>query len=141
MRINVRNGRVVISCGKKRYAFKQNGNPLPASRENVELKWEDWKIVAREARARLRYDFENATNDPTFDRLKIVHPEASDSAPKRAIGAAVKLDQECTRYFSYASPHCLDDIDRAMARARQVNPAFREETYRSAWHDLAHAMR
>lgn len=67
---------------------------------------------------------------------------SSSTAPvQQPIEAAVKLDEDCTRNFSYKSPSYLDDVSRAVEIARQANPGFLQETYKAAWSDLATAMR
>ena len=85
---------------------------------------------------------EQATGyDRTFDRLKEAHPEASDEDLKRAMKAAVKLNQDCVRHFSYSSRNYHDDVTRGVDLAKIENPDFQERTYKSAWNSLAWSMR
>ena len=53
----------------------------------------------------------------------------------------MKLDGDCTRFFSYKEPHYLDAVTRAMELAKKENPGFQEQTYESAAHYLAVMMR
>jgi hypothetical protein len=71
---------------------------------------------------------------PTFARLKRAHPEADDDSLKKAVFAAMKLSEDCARFFS-------DDVTRAVERAKQENPGFSEETYGAAWLELAKDIR
>ena len=75
------------------------------------------------------------------DRLKRAHPAATDEDLQRAIKAAVKLDGDCTRFFSDKGPDYLDDVRRAIELAKKENPGFQEQTYKSAFHHLAVMMR
>ena len=60
---------------------------------------------------------------------------------KAAIRVAVKLDQDCSKYFSYQSPHYIDDVKRAIEMAKKENPGFLESTYKLADFYLATEMR
>jgi hypothetical protein len=53
----------------------------------------------------------------------------------------VKLEGDCTRFFSYQSPNYLDDVSRAVEQAKRENPGFQERTYEEASWDLARMMR
>src|SRR5689334_6748882 len=57
--------------------------------------------AAQLARAIGALDFEraNAAGGPTFDRLKIAHPQADDASLRHAIERAVKLETDCARHF------------------------------------------
>jgi len=95
----------------------------------------------REAIRNLDEERANAHTGPTFLRLRKLYPDASPEELQQSIRAAVKLDDDCTRNFSYKSTNYLDDVTAAVDIARQANPEFQEETYKAAWHDLATAMR
>jgi hypothetical protein len=76
-----------------------------------------------------------------FGRLKRAHPKAKDEDLKWAIKAAVKLDGDCTRFFSSKGPRYLDDVTQAVDLAKKENPGFQEQTYELASFDLARTMR
>jgi hypothetical protein len=108
----------------------------------VDLKDERaWGRVVRAAIANVLHEHNTAHEGPTFGRLKRAHPEAKDEDLKRAIKAAVKLDGDCTRFFSYKESRYLDDVTRAVNLAKKENPGFQEQTYESASHHLAVMMR
>jgi len=104
-------------------------------------RWRRWRELERRVRAGLGLRSDFPTHFATLDRLRKVHPQAGDRAARVAVAAAVKLDSDCCRHFSYQSPNYLTDVDRAVARARTQNPGFQEGTYKAAWHVLAIAMR
>jgi len=97
--------------------------------------------VVRAAIANVLHERNTAHEGPTFGRLKRAHPEAKDEDLKRAIQAAVKLEGDCTRFFSSTGPRYVDDVNRAVDLAKQENPGFQEQTYEQASYDLARAMR
>jgi hypothetical protein len=97
--------------------------------------------TVRDALAKVHNDRAMAHEGSTFDRLKRAHPEATDLATRDAIKAAVKFDVDCSKYFSYRSHRYTDDVTRAIELAKKDNPGFQEQTYKSAWHHLATAMR
>jgi hypothetical protein len=97
--------------------------------------------VVRSAIANVLHERNTAHEGPTFDRLKRAHPAATDEDLQRAIKAAVKLDGDCTRFFSDKGPDYLDDVRRAIELAKKENPGFQEQTYKSAFHHLAVMMR
>jgi hypothetical protein len=100
--------------------------PVDLSDPAVRETWnEAWR---REYRA----EREDAHNRVTFTRMKRVHPKANDAAIKAAIRAAVKLDDDCNRYFDRDYADFFKAIDDALARAKRDNPGFLETTYHSA---------
>jgi hypothetical protein len=80
------------------------------------------------------YQFEraHAHDGITFDRMRRVHPNATDVDIKAAIKAAVKLDDDCNRYFDRNYTDFAAAIDSALAKATRENPGFRPTTYRAA---------
>lgn len=84
---------------------------------------------------------EDAHFGTTFLRLEKLYPEASMKDLQRAVRTAVKLDMDCSRSFSYESPHYLDDVTRAVEAVKVANPGFQEATYEAAWIHLATRMR
>ena len=95
----------------------------------------------RNVLADLHRERATAHDGPTFDRLKQAHPEASDEDVKVAIKAAVKLDTDCVKYFSYSNEGYSSDLNRAMDLATKANPGFQQKTYDHAGFQLATAMR
>jgi hypothetical protein len=60
-----------------------------------------------------RFERANAHDGITFDRMKRVHPEA-DADIKAAIKAAVKLNDDCSRYFDRDYTDFSRTIDNAL---------------------------
>lgn len=89
----------------------------------------------------LRHERDNPQEGPTLTRLRLAHPEARETELEAAIKAAVKLEMDCQRHFSYKSPRYLDDVEEAVRLARLDNPGFGEISYRRLFDDLAFAMR
>lgn len=89
---------------------------------------------------KIRHDHDFAHEGPTFDRLKRAQPNASDSDIRDAIRAAVKMMDDCEKYFD-AYQDFGDAIDDALAKARAKNPGFREDTWRHAGHWLVYVMK
>lgn len=90
-----------------------------------QLKGADFSAIYRFERA-------NAHDGITFDRMKRVHPKATDADIKAAIKAAVKLDDDCSRYFDRDYADFIKAIDNALAKATRENPGFLPTTYRAA---------
>ena len=88
----------------------------------------------RTAIANVLHERNTAHEGPTFDRLKRAHPGVKDEDLEQAIKAAVKLDGDCRRFFSY-------DFTRDIDLTKKANPGFQEQTYESAWHHTAVMMR
>jgi hypothetical protein len=97
--------------------------------------------VVRSAIANVLRERDTAHEGPTFGRLKRAHPEAKDEDLEQAIKAAVKLEGDCTRFFSSKGSRYIDDVTRAVDLAKQENPGFQEQTYEQASYDLAVMMR
>jgi len=95
----------------------------------------------REALAKVSFDRDNAHYGPTFFKLKKAHLDAADDDIRAAIQAAVKLDTDCVRYFSYEGVSLSEPVRKAVSRARMENPGFLDSTYELAEWDLATAMR
>jgi len=83
-----------------------------------------------------RREREQAHDGIMFDRMKRVHPRASDADLKQAIKAAVKLHDDCDRYFDRDYADFAKAVEQAVAKARLANPGFLETTYRSAESNL-----
>jgi hypothetical protein len=86
-------------------------------------------------------DQTNAHTGPTFDRLRRAHPHATDQDLQNAIKAAVRFDNDCSRFFSYSDAGLPADATLAVRKARLENPDFDDATYNSAIHVLCHWMR
>lgn len=88
-------------------------------------------------------DFEraNAAGGPTFDRLKIAHPEADDASLRHAIELAVKLETDCASHFAHTAAGPEADAQRALEFARAGNPGFLEASYIAAARYLCTVMR
>jgi len=93
---------------------------------------EQQKKFAESFAERYRHEREQAHEGITFDRMKRLHPRARDADIKAAIKAAVKLDDDCNRYFDRNYTDFFRAIDDALAKATRDNPGFLETTYRSA---------
>jgi hypothetical protein len=98
-----------------------------------------WSV--RRAMKRVKSGAERADSGPTFRRLKAQFPFVSETRLKDAIRAAVQLDQDCVKNFSYSKNPYMHDVARAVALARASNPGFSEETYRRAETRVAIQMR
>ena len=106
--------------------------------DSEELPPIDWNTP--EAQQRFKESFaesyrrerEFAHEGPTFDRMKRVHPHATDADIREAIKAAVKLDDDCNRYFDRNYTDFFKAIDAAVAKAKRDNPGFLDTTYRAA---------
>jgi hypothetical protein len=81
---------------------------------------------------RYRHERDHAHEGITFDRMKRLHPRARDGDIRDAIKAAVKLDDDCSRYFDRDFTDLSTAVDAAMSKARGDNPGFLDDTYRSA---------
>ena len=103
--------------------------PIPIMGEDLSNQALFTRVIQATIRA-LLWERDTAHDGPTFDRLKRAHPEASDRKMKDAIKAAVKLDHDCMKNFSYqnGADHGVD-VDRAIAKARKNNSEFSEATY------------
>jgi hypothetical protein len=99
--------------------------------------------IVKTAIAHVLWEQENASDGPTFDRMKTAHPEASDRELKRSIKAAIKLYQDCCRYCSNQSqsPNIFGVATAAIESAKRENPGFSEDTYRRAQFEMLQAMR
>jgi hypothetical protein len=109
---------------------------------SVNLK--DLAAVAESAAAALakaRADRATAADGPTFLRLRRAHPNAADHELKSAIGAALKLDEDCTRFFSPSGDDFVANIARAVEGARTENPGLLAETYELARAELTRTMK
>ena len=82
-----------------------------------------------------------AHDGPTFHRLKLAHPEASDKNLQEAIKAAVKLETDCAAYFSHNNSDYAENIKEAVRLARMDNPEFSDATYRSLFDYMAYVMK
>lgn len=127
----------------RRLALDRRERPTTArSARSADLK--DPAALARSAAAALakvRADRAAAQDGPTFLRLRRAHPNAADHALKSAIRAALKLDEDCTRFFSPFGDDFAASIARAIEGARTENPGFRPETYELARAELTRTMK
>lgn len=89
----------------------------------------------------IRHDHDFAHDGPTFDRLKRAQPAAADADIKAAIKAAVKLMDDCEKYFDRDYRDFSNAIDDALAKATRANPGFLATTYRSAGSHLLYVMK
>lgn len=83
----------------------------------------------------------HAHEGPTFQRLKRAHPEASDADLQDAVKAAVKLETDCSRYFSRTNPDYYENIRDAIRLAQADNPGFSEITYQRLFDYIAFVMK
>ena len=83
--------------------------------------------VVRAAIANVLHERNTAHEGPTFGRLKRAHPDATDEDLTRAIKAAVKLDGDCTRFFSYKSRTISTPSRGPWNSRRRRTPAFRSK--------------
>jgi hypothetical protein len=91
----------------------------------------DLNKIVRNAMAQVLFDFDNAPNSSTFYRLKRAHPESADESLRLAVELAVKLYQDCPKYY-YWTGAGITDCQRAVDLARKDNPGFLESTYEAA---------
>jgi hypothetical protein len=116
-------------------------SPLPAAQPQNLADPEMFRRTVLTAIANVHKERTTAHNGSTFGRLKTAHPEVGDQDLQNAIKAAVKLDVDCTRHFSYSESGLWGDAHRAIEFARKENPDFLESTYEAAkWH-MCWAMR
>jgi len=128
----------------RRYRWDRLEQPTPPKpREPRDLSDpQTFRAVVQQAMAKVEHEYATADEGPTLRRLKMAHPGAEDESLKRAITAAVKLDRDCVKFFSYdRSPNYSENLSAAMQLVRKHNPGFLEETYRLAEFELATAMR
>jgi hypothetical protein len=103
---------------------------------------ENREQMMQEISALLKHEHDFAQDGPSFERLKRAHPEADDVEAKAAIVAAVKFDDDCFRYFSYArAGDYSESVIRAVARAAKDHPSYLETTYRDARNWVAYNMK
>jgi hypothetical protein len=99
------------------------------------------RFARRRSYAAVKRDIETAPDGRTFKRMKIIFPRVANSDLKTAIRAAVKLDNDCAKHFSYSDDGLWQDVQRALTVARTRNPGFSEETYERAKSRLAFLIR
>ncbi|HEV2545861.1 MAG TPA: hypothetical protein VGU20_00840 [Stellaceae bacterium] len=127
----------------RRLALDQRERRAPAQ-SGRRAKLKDQAALAQSVAAALskaRADRAHAENGPTFLRLRRAHPNAGDDALKSAIRTALKLDEDCTRFFSPSGDDFTANIARAIAGARRENPGFLAETYELARAELMRTMK
>ncbi len=115
--------------------------PAPAARKANVADPAELAVTVRQAFMNVLREQETAPDGPTFERLKRAQPQASDAELKQAIQAAVKLERDCVRHFSYQSDDLYENVTRAVELAKPDNPAFQERTYKLARDKLALSMR
>ncbi len=91
-----------------------------------------------EQAAAMRRDRDFAQDGPAFGHLKAAHPRATDADIKKAIVAAVKFEDACTRYFANDSTDYWTQCINAVARAAKEGPEYLESTYQQARNDVAY---
>ncbi len=127
----------------RRFALDHRERPRRARPvRSVNLK--DLTAVAESATAALiavRAERATAADGPTLLRLRRAHPNAEDHELKSAIGAALKLDEDCARFFSPSGDDFVTNIARAVEGARRQNPGFLAETYELARSELTRTMK
>jgi hypothetical protein len=96
---------------------------------------------AQAAFAKVRHDRATAEEGPTFLRLKRAHSKVDDDALKSAIRAALKLDEDCSRFFSREGEDLATSIAKAVDLAKRDNPIFHKQTYDLARSELARTMK
>jgi|SRR5215469_14413614 len=94
-----------------------------------------------DALLKVRADRAATEDGPTFLRLRRAHPNAGDHELKSAIRAALKLDDDCTKFFSPAGDDFAANITRAIEGARTGNPGFLAGTYELARAELTRTMK
>lgn len=127
----------------RRFALDQRERRVTA-RSGRAANLKDPAAVAQSAAAALakaRADRASAEDGPTFLRLRRAHPNAGDDALKSAIRTALKLDEDCTRFFSPSGDDFTANIARAIEGARMENPEFLAETYELARAELMRTMK
>ena len=70
---------------------------------------------------KIRHDHDFAHEGPTFDRLKRAQPNASDADIRDAIKAAVKMMDDCEKYFD-AYRDFGDAIDARAGKGKSEKP-------------------
>ena len=99
-------------------------------------------LSPEEIHDKVQYKRDHAQDGPTFDRLKRAHPQADDTAIKRAIIAAVRFDDACFKYFTLDSTDYWKRVVSAVALAqRKENPGYLESTYEAARNHVAYYMK
>jgi hypothetical protein len=71
-----------------------------------------------------------------IDRLRAIHPKASEDALSRSVSAAEWLDKVWS-HWPHGDPKGRDFI----TYVREEAPGFTEQTYRDAYHDMRVAYR
>ena len=94
-----------------------------------------------DALLKVRADRAATEDGPTFLRLRRAHPNAGDHELKSAIRAALKLDDDCTKFFSPAGDDFAANIRRAIEGARTENRGFLAGTYELARAELTRTMK
>jgi hypothetical protein len=104
----------------------------------------DPEVAARHMRefsARYLFERANAHDGVTFARVKRVQPKANDADIKVAIKAAVKLDDDCVKYFDRNYQDFFKAIDTALAQAKRDNPGYLDRTYQSTGNFLLYCFK
>lgn len=90
---------------------------------------------------RINYEHDHAERGSTFDRLKRAHPNAKDDDVREAIKAAVKMMDDCEKYFDGNYTDFGRAIDGALAKAKRNNPGFLDDTWLHAGGWLVYVMK
>jgi hypothetical protein len=127
----------------RRFALDRRERPAAArSVRSANLK--DPAAVAQSVAAALTKagaDRATAEDGPTFLRLRRAHPNAGDHELKSAIRAALKLDEDCAKFFSPSDDDFAANIARAIEGARTENPGFLAATYELARTELMRTLK
>jgi len=129
-----------------RHFFDQQEPPAPFKKQRQAINRLMTRIFGlrfaiRRSIAAVKRDIKTAPDGRTFKRMKNIFPRVGDNDLKTAIRAAVKLDNDCSKQFSYSADGLWQDAQRAVALARVRNPGFSEETYERAASMLMFHMR
>ena len=114
--------------------------PKPARSSNLKDPAALMKSV-KAAFAKLQQDRAPDAEGSTFMRLKRAHPEVGRQALKSAIQRAIKLADDCSRFFAPDGEDFAANVANAVDRAKKENPGFTEQTYELARWELARTMK
>jgi hypothetical protein len=85
----------------------------------------------------IRGEREHADDGPMFFYLRRANPDADDADIKRAIMAAVRFQDDCSKFLQWDGDY-WDCIVKAVAQSARKHPGFLDTTYRAAENYLAY---
>lgn len=91
--------------------------------------------------ANIRHEHDFAHEGSTFPRLKRAQPNAKDEDIRAAIKAAVRMMDDCEKYFDRNYTDFGRAIDGALAKAKRNNPGFLDDTWLQAGNWLVYVMK